>query len=86
MATISIFLGITITMFYNEHPPAHFHADYGEFNATYEVETLGVIRGGLPPRSHRYVAQWAHDHRDELLENWERMREGQPPLRITPLV
>lgn len=85
MATISVFLGITIIMFYNEHPPAHFHADYGEYNATYEVETLRVVRGGLPPRTHRYVARWAQDHRDELLENWTRMREGQPPLRIAPL-
>lgn len=85
MATISIFLGITITTFYNEHPPAHFHAEYGEYNATYEVETLRVVRGGLPRPSHRYVMEWARAHRDELLENWTRMREGQPPLRIAPL-
>jgi len=28
MATISMFFGIVITMFYNEHGPPHFHAEY----------------------------------------------------------
>jgi hypothetical protein len=86
MSTISMFLGITITMFYNEHPPSHFHAEYGEYEATYDIETLTVVRGELPRRSHRYILTWATQHQDELRENWNRMRQNSAPLRIDPLV
>ena len=30
MPNISYFYGITIRIYFNEHPPAHFHALYGE--------------------------------------------------------
>jgi hypothetical protein len=29
--TISIFYGIFIKMFFADHAPAHFHAEYGEY-------------------------------------------------------
>jgi hypothetical protein len=31
MPEISRFLGIVISIYYNEHNPPHFHAEYGEF-------------------------------------------------------
>ena len=31
MPTICIFYGIIIRMFFDEHAPPHFHAQYGEF-------------------------------------------------------
>lgn len=39
MPEISRFLGIVIGMYYNEHGVPHFHAVYGEFEATIEIET-----------------------------------------------
>ena len=32
MPAISMFLGILIRMYYKDHHPPHFHADYGEAN------------------------------------------------------
>lgn len=32
------FLGIVIGMFYHEHGPPHFHAVYGEFDITVDIE------------------------------------------------
>ena len=51
MPTISAFYGILIRMFYNDHPPPHFHARYGEFEATVDIGTLEVIEGQLPRRA-----------------------------------
>lgn len=34
MPTVCIFYGIIIRMFFDEHVPPHFHAEYGEFKAT----------------------------------------------------
>jgi hypothetical protein len=84
MPEISRFLGIVIGMFYREHGRAHFHAVYGEFEASVEVEPV-VVHGELPPTALRLVLEWASLHEAELLENWELAREGQPLKRIAPL-
>jgi len=47
MPTISAFNGILIRMFFNDHGPPHFHARYGEFEATIDISTLSLINGQL---------------------------------------
>lgn len=84
MPEISRFLGIVIGMFYSEHGIPHFHAVYGEHEASIEIET-GVVHGDFPPRALRLALEWARLHRLELLENWELARQGQPLKRIAPL-
>ncbi len=37
MPTISLFYGISIQMFYEDHPPPHIHARYNEFKARYDI-------------------------------------------------
>jgi len=39
-ATISEFFGILIRMYWDDHPPPHFHALYGEHEAQYNIATL----------------------------------------------
>ena len=51
MPTISLFYGIAIQMFWNDHAPPHFHALYGDFEATISIDTLEVLRGRLPRRA-----------------------------------
>ena len=51
MPTISTFYGILIRMFFNDHPPPHFHARYGEFEATIDIGTLAIMEGQLPGRA-----------------------------------
>lgn len=84
MPEISRFLGIVIGMFYREHGRAHFHAVYGDFEASIEVVPV-VVHGELPPTVLRLVLEWASLHEAELLENWQLAREGQPLKKITPL-
>ncbi len=85
MPTISQFFGITIRIYYDDHPPPHFHAYYGSNAAKIEVETLRVTEGSLPRRALGLVIEWAGDHRDELLEDW-RLAEAHNPLNpIAPL-
>ena len=45
MPTLSAFYGILIQMFWQAHPPPHFHALYGEFEALIDIRTFAVIRG-----------------------------------------
>ena len=50
MPELSRFLGIVIGMFYREHGVPHFHAVYGEYEVSVEVET-GTIHGDFPTRA-----------------------------------
>jgi uncharacterized protein DUF4160 len=84
MPEISRFLGIVVGMFYSDHGVAHFHAVYGEHEISVEVES-GEFHGQFPARALRLVLEWANLHKEELLENWQLARQGQPLKRIAPL-
>ena len=84
MPEISRFLGIVIHIFYKDHTPAHFHAQYGEFNITVELET-GTVNGHFPRRALDAVLDWYHIHKEELLEDWRLALERKPLKKIEPL-
>lgn len=86
MPTISRFFGISIAMYFDDHPRPHFHAAYGEHEAKVAIDTIEVLAGSLPQRQRRMVLAWAEIHQEELRANWERARargilEPIPPLR-----
>ena len=88
MPRISAFYGITIWMYHDEvhhRGRPHFHATYGDDEASIDVARLEIIAGRLPPRAKRLVVEWALEHRPELNENWERARRHQPLQPIEPL-
>lgn len=72
MPIISVFFGIVVRMYHDDHPPPHFHASYQGFEAFVTIKTGEVIKGSLPRKAARIVQQWALDHQDALLENWRR--------------
>ena len=86
MPAISSFYGILIRMFFNDHPPPHFHARYGEFEATIEIDTLTTLEGHLPTRALNLVHEWAIIHKEELREDWLLCRANAHPSKIEPLV
>ena len=69
MPEISRFYGIIIKMFFKDHNPPHFHAEYGKYAAIIDIQTLAVIEGDLPNRAKLLVLEWAHLHRAELMQN-----------------
>jgi len=84
MPEISRFLGIVIYMYYREHTPAHFHAEYGEYTITVEVES-GVVQGKFPRRALNAVLDWYVLHKDELMKDWELVINRKPLNKIEPL-
>ncbi len=85
MPRISAFYGIAIYMYYRDHAPAHFHAIYGESEATVSIHTGEVLEGWLPRRALSLVSEWAAAHRDELQHTWELARASQPLPAIAGL-
>jgi len=82
---ISVFYGIVIAMYFNDHSPPHCHALHGEFEAKISISTGLIIDGKLPARARRLVTEWAILHRSELTENWDRTRAGERLATIEPL-
>jgi len=85
MPQISNFLGIIIRMFYDEHNPPHFHAQYGEHNCCIDIQTLAIIEGFLPARVLGLVIEWAIKHKEELMNNWNLIEQQKPLSKIAPL-
>ncbi len=84
MPAISEFYGILIYMFISEHNPPHFHVVYQDYKATITIKD-GVVTGKLPRRALNLVFEWLDEHREELLENWERLVRRESPQSIEPL-
>jgi hypothetical protein len=85
MPKISVFFGIIITMFYDEHNPPHLHAEFQGNKAV--LDFLGnVTKGDLRSRTAlRLVREWIDLHVVELQEDWELARSGRVLKEIEPL-
>lgn len=85
MPTISSFYGILIKMYWKDYQPPHFHAFYAEHRVAVAIETLDVLKGRMPRRAMSLVLEWAQQHRDELMKDWELCVRKQVPRKIRPL-
>ena len=85
MPEICRFYGIVIKMFYEDHSPPHFHAEYGGRKAEVSIDTGRVTKGRLTPRAERMVTEWANQCRRDLEEAWRRAERRQNPGKIAPL-
>lgn len=86
MLTISKFYGIIITMYFkNEHNPPHFHVKYNEYLAVIAISNLRMMEGTLPNRVKSLVLEWADLHREELMDNWNRLQSVGEFTPIAPL-
>ncbi len=85
MPEISRFLGIVIKMFFDDHNPPNFHAEYGGDLALIDIRSLAVFSGRLSPRVTGLVIEWATLHQRELLADWDKARAREELQKIAPL-
>ncbi|MDD2809720.1 DUF4160 domain-containing protein [Rhodoferax sp.] len=85
MPTISMFYGMIIQMYWDDHAPPHFHVTYGENKATVTIRDLTIGEGDLPRRAKQLVLDWAELHQEELLADWDLCQVNQHPKPIDAL-
>jgi Domain of unknown function (DUF4160) len=85
MPIISRFYGIIITMYYEDHPPPHFHARYHSDQAKFDIRSGSLIIGSMPFRARTLVEEWRKQHGDVLLRNWELARKHDVLEKVEPL-
>jgi len=49
------------------------------------IDSLGLKEGSLSGKALALVVEWASEHKQELMKNWELAREGKQPNKIEPL-
>ena len=76
--------GIAVYIYWSDHPPPHFHADYAEHGALIDIEE-GVLIAGVLPRRAALVEEWRALHEEELKRAWERAERHEDPGTIEPL-
>ena len=86
MPKLCTFLGISIYMYFKEHNPPHFHALYNGLDGIFFINPLKYSKGELPPRIVGLVTEWATIHKNELLDNWNYLKENKKYKKIKPLV
>jgi hypothetical protein len=85
MPELSRFLGMVISIYFDDHNPPHFHVEYNDNEALISINDLSVIRGHLPPRVMGLAMEWARLHQTELLENWNMVQDNGKHYKIEPL-
>jgi hypothetical protein len=85
MPIISLFFGIVVRMFYQDHDPPHFHAEFRGCQAKISFDGTCIAGNLESATALRLVREWATAHQSELDENWRRARAGQAVSRIAPL-
>ena len=71
-------------MNYRDHEPAHFHAEYGEYEITVDIAS-GVVTGEFPRRALNAGLEWYSLHTEELADDWQRARQKLPLKPNDPL-
>lgn len=85
MPVISMFYGIIIRMFFDDHNPPHFHAEYQGKKAVFDLEGNVLQSGDFPKSKIKYVQTWAEIHHEELIANWEISKTEGEIYKIDPL-
>ena len=82
MPRISDLDGIKIYMYYEDHNPPHFHAIVGSREMVVGIQPVVILAGKLPAKMSKKVLAWATVHAAALMENWNRMQNGNEPNEI----
>ena len=56
-------------MYYEDHNPPHFHAEYNGYKALVQIDKAKVIKGELSSRQLKLIHAWCVIHQDELMQN-----------------
>jgi hypothetical protein len=82
MPTLAVVDGMRIVMYWNDHPPAHFHVLIAENRAVFEIGPLRLMSGRLPKAKVARIQDWAKARTAELMRAWDRVQAGRPVGRL----
>jgi hypothetical protein len=82
MPIISYFFGIVIKIYFDDHNPPHFHAEYQGMEAEFNISNGSLRDGDLPKKAIKIIREWAMKHKEELSKNWKLAQAHMPIEKI----
>lgn len=82
MPTLAIIDGVKIQIYFDDHPPPHFHAAHDGEIVQIGIADLDVLRGSLSQPKLKAVRDWAATRRVRLMEAWNAAQSKRNPDRI----
>lgn len=85
MPVISMFFGIIIRMYFDDHNPPHFHVEYQGRKALFDFKG-NILKGGIQSKTAtKLIREWIDLHEKELSQDWELAKRGKELKKIDPL-
>jgi len=85
MPYVSMFFGIIIRMFYSEHNPPHFHAEYQGSEGIFNFDGK-MLYGNIKSKTAiKLIREWSILRKKELEENWANIASKSIINKIEPL-
>ena len=85
MPAISIFFGIVIRMYFNDHRPPHFHAEHQGRKGTFDFNGKMLVGNIESATALALIKKWTIRHKHELMVNWKNVEVKKPLNQIAPL-
>ena len=64
---------------------SHNPREYNGYKAIIDIQEASVISGYLPGRQLKIVLAWCVMYQDELMQNWELVKDGRKPNQVPPM-
>ncbi len=85
MPVVATFFGIVIRMYYREHEPRHFHAEYQAQSGKFDFDGAQTVGNITSRNALQLIRRWAALNRAALDANWSKIKASEPLNRIPPL-
>lgn len=85
MPTISMFYGVLIRMYYDDHNTPHFHAYYNKEEAIFTLDGK-LLKGKFPKKQLKLIEAWSIIHKKELEADWLLCENNEELFTIQPLI
>jgi len=72
-------------MYHDDHNPPHFHASSQNNEVKILIKNFSLLEGKIPPKAFALTIEWAMQHQEELIQNWENMVQDKELAKIKPL-
>lgn len=80
MPKVKRFNRCRIEMYFDDHPPPHFHViTRSDQRIAVVIETLSIQAGEADSRDTAEALAWARENRAELRARWQQYSEEEPP-------
>lgn len=71
---VDVVRGLKIEIYFNEHPPPHFHVKSANIDASFRIENCNLLNGNISRKDQLAVRYWWKHAKTNLIDVWNQAR------------